>query len=206
MQTFIRSRAARLTAFALLLGASSLTQACEIWRDPYLGVWRSNCKISEFKEQFIFEGSFIESMRPRVRLRMPDLRIDKFKYWVSGTQIRIEADIVNDGAVNAPASDLAVTVDIGNPLNGMQAAQTIPFVARVPAINAGVTQRVAVGTISVPNNAQDWDLVLLGMNDPQTPTSAAWGMVLESNESNNTRMHTCRWFGPNPNATLRACN
>ena len=206
MQTFIRSRAARLAAVALLCGAASLTQACEIWRDPYLGVWRSNCKGGDFKERYIFEGNFIESARPRVRLRMPDLRIDKFKFWVSGTQIQIEADIVNDGAANAPASDLAVTVDIGNPLNGMQAVQTIPFVTRVPAINVGVTQRVTVGTISVPSNTQDWDLILLGMNDPQTPTSAAWGAVLESNEANNTRMHTCRWFGPTPNPTVRACN
>lgn len=197
----------RIAMLALLLGAGAGAQACEIWRDGHLDLWRGDCNLSiDFKDRFWLKENFVVAMVRPLRLKLPDLRIRKFKYFTSGTQVSIEADIVNDGMANAPASDLAVTVDIGNPLTGMQARATTPFAVRVPAVTAGATLRVSVGIITVPNNQQDWDLVLLGVVDPPTMASPTHGALFESSESNNSLSHACRYFGPNPDASLEPCN
>jgi hypothetical protein len=197
----------KLAIFTLLVGAGTSAQACDIWRDGHLNLWSGKCNLSvDYRDRFRGEDFFVVEVNRPWRLKVPDLRIRKFKYFISGSQVTISADIVNDGMVNAPAADLAVTVDIGNPLTGMQARATTPFAVRVPATTAGATQRVTVGVISIPTNQQDWDLVLLGIVDPPTPASQVHGAIFESSESNNNLTHACRYYGPNPDLTLEPCN
>ena len=43
-----RTRRYRLAAAALLLLSGVSAQACEIWRDEELGIWRGNCKLRDF--------------------------------------------------------------------------------------------------------------------------------------------------------------
>ena len=43
-----RTRRYRLAAAALLLLSGVSAQACEIWRDEELGIWRGNCKLKDF--------------------------------------------------------------------------------------------------------------------------------------------------------------
>jgi hypothetical protein len=52
---------------------------------------------------------------------------------------------------------------------------------------------------------QDWDLVLVGTADPPTMTQSR-GLIIESDETNNIKNHSCRWFGPTPDTSLQACN
>ena len=192
----------RLAATALLLLGTVSAQACEIWRDKDLGVWRGNCKLKDF----LVSQSFIAVYQPRLIIRWPDLHIRKFKYFVTGTQIDIEADVENLGAGNAPASTLVVDVNIGNPLTGLQQGSPMQFTVQVPALPLNTSQRVSVGSVNVPNTAQDWDLILMGVTDPLTMAQPVRGAITEADETNNILTDTCRWYGPNPDTSVGPCN
>jgi hypothetical protein len=190
----------RLAAALLLLGTFS-AQACEIWRDKELGIWRGNCKLKDF----LVSQTFIGTYEPVVRIGWPDLHIRKFRYFVIGSSIEIEAEVENIGLRNAPASTLTVDANIGNPLTGVQQGTT-QFTVQVPALALNTSRRASVGTMFVPNTTQDWDLVLMGVTDPPTTAQPVWGAITEANETNNVRMHTCRWYGPTPDTSVEACN
>jgi len=198
----------RLAAAALLLLSAASAQACEIWRDEDFGIWRANCNLAEdFRNKVMLSHSFLANYDHKIiNFKWPDLHIRKFKFNVFGTSVDIEADIENLGQGNAVASQLAVDVSIGDPLTGMQYSGPMTFMVTVPALNANTSRRVAVGSVSVPNNLQDWDLVLLGVTDPPTMAQPVRGLIIESDETNNVRNHACRWFGPNPDTSLQACN
>ena len=185
----------------LLLSAVS-AQACEIWRDKDLGIWRGNCKLKDFQ----VSQSFIANFQPRLLLKWPDLHIRKFKFFVSGTSIDIQADIENIGMASAPASVFFVDASFGNPLTMMQQGASMQWTVNVPALAANTSQRVSVATVSVPNNMQDWDLVLVGTADPPTVAQPVRGLIIESDETNNVKNHACRWFGATPDTSLQACN
>ena len=132
----------RLAAAALLLLSGVSAQACEIWRDKELGIWRGNCKLKDF----LVSQTFIGTYQPRLILRWPDLHIRRFKYFVTGSSIEIEADVENIGMGNAPASTLVVDADFGDPLTGVQQG-TMQFTVQVPALPLNTSQRVNVGTM-----------------------------------------------------------
>lgn len=192
----------RLAAAALLLLSGVSAQACEIWRDKDLGVWRGNCKLRDFQ----VSQSFIATYQPRLMLKWPDLHIRKFKFFVVGTSVDIEADVENIGLGNAAASTLVVDANIGNPLTGMQQGSPMQFTVQVPALPASTSQRVSVGTVNVPNMNQDWDLILMGVTDPPTVAQPVRGAIMESDETNNVATHTCRWYGPTPDTAVEPCN
>jgi hypothetical protein len=191
----------RLAAAALLLLTGVSAQACEIWRDKELGIWRGNCKLKDF----LVSQTFIGTYEPRVRISWPDLHIRKFKFFVVGSSIEIEADVENIGLRSAPASTLVVDANFGNPLTGVQQG-TMQFTVQVPALPLNTNQRVSVGTMFVPTTTQDWDLVLMGVTDPPTMAQPVWGAISEVNETNNVATHTCRWYGPTPDTSVEACN
>ena len=192
----------RLAAAALLLLSGVSAQACEIWRDKELGIWRGNCKLKDF----LVSQTFIGTYQPRLILRWPDLHIRKFKYFVTGTQIDIEADVENLGMGNVAASTLVIDVNIGNPLTGNQQGNPVQFTVQVPALPLNTSQRVSVGTVFVPNTMQDWDLILMGVTDPPTMAQPVRGLITESDETNNVRTDTCRWYGPTPDTSTGPCN
>jgi hypothetical protein len=188
-------------AAALLLGTVG-AQACEIWRDKDFGFWRGNCDLEKFK----VSQSFIANYDHRIILRLPDLHIHKFKYFVVGSSVEIQADVENLGMANAVASTLVVDVSIGNPLTGMQYGTSQQFTVQVPALPLNTRQRVNVATINVPNTTQDWDLILFGVTDPPLTAQQTRGPIAESDETNNSKSDTCRWYGPNPDTSVGPCN
>jgi len=99
-----------------------------------------------------------------------------------------------------------VDASFGNPLTMMQQCISMQWTVNVPALAANTSQRVSVATVSVPNNMQDWDLVLVGTADPPTVAQPVRGLIIESDETNNVKNHACRWFGPTPDTSLQACN
>jgi hypothetical protein len=196
-----------LAAGALLLLSGVSAQACDVWRDPELGIWRGNCSLTEdFRNKFVISQSFLANFEHRLILKWPDLHIRKFKFFVTGTSMTIEADIENLGDGNAAASVLAVDATFANPLTNMQQGSSVQFTVNVPALSSNTSQRVSVGSVNVPNNAQDWDLVLLGVIDPPTMAQPVRGAILESDETNNSKNHACRWYGPVPDTSLQPCN
>jgi hypothetical protein len=198
----MHKRSHRLAAAALLLLSAVSAQACEIWRDKDLGIWRGNCKLKDFQ----VSQSFIADFQPRLMLKWPDLHIRKFKFFVVGTSVDIEADVENIGLGNAAASTLVVDANIGNPLTGMQQGSPMQFTVQVPALPASTSQRVSVATVNVPNMNQDWDLILMGVIDPPTMAQPVRGALTESDETNNVTTHTCRWYGPTPDTAVQPCN
>ena len=198
----MHKRSHRLAAAALLLLSAVSAQACEIWRDKDLGIWRGNCKLKDFQ----VSQSFIANFQPRLMLKWPDLHIRKFKFFVVGTSVDIEADVENIGLGNAAASTLVVDANIGNPLTGMQQGSPMQFTVQVPALPASTSQRVSVATVNVPNMNQDWDLILMGVIDPPTMAQPVRGALTESDETNNVTTHTCRWYGPTPDTAVQPCN
>ena len=197
-----RTRRHRLAAAALLLLSGVSAQACEIWRDEELGVWRGNCKLKDF----LVAENFIAAYQRPLIFKWPDLKIRKFKYVIFGSSVEIYADVQNIGMGNAIASPLAVEVSFGNPLTNMQQGNSMSFTVQAPAVARNTTQRVYVATVTVPNTAQDWDLILFGVTDPPTMAQPVRGTVTESDETNNSHNHTCRWYGPTPDTSVAGCD
>jgi hypothetical protein len=197
-----RTRRYRLAAAALLLLSGVSAQACEIWRDKELGVWRGNCNLRDF----LVAESFIAAYQRPLVFKWPDLKIREFDYYTNGSSVEIYADVQNVGMGNAIASPLTVDVSFGNPLTNMQQGNSVQFTVQTPALPRNTSQSVYVGTVNVPNTAQDWDLILFGVTDPPTVAQPVRGTVTESDETNNSRNHTCRWYGPNPDTSLAGCN
>lgn len=198
----LRTRRYRLAATALLLLSGVSAQACEIWRDEELGIWRGNCKLKDFLVQETFLAQY---QRPLI-FKWPDLHIREFDYYTNGTSVEIYADVQNIGMGNAIASPLTVDVSFGNPLTSMQQGSSVQFTVQTPAVPRNTTQSVYVGTVTVPNDDQDWDLILFGVTDPPTTAQPVRGTVTESDETNNSRNHTCRWYGPTPDTSVAGCN
>ena len=192
----------RLAAAALLLLSAVSAQACEIWRDEELGVWRGNCNLKDY----LVAQAFIANYQPPLIFKWPDLHIREFDYYVNGTAVEVYAEVENIGMGNAIASPVTVDVSIGNPLTGTQVGNSQQFTAQVPALPRNTSRSVLVGTVTVPNTAQDWDLIVFGVTDPPTVPQPVRGTVTESNETNNSRNHTCRWYGPNPDTSVGSCN
>jgi hypothetical protein len=192
----------RLAAAALLLLSAAGAQACEIWRDEELGVWRGNCKLKDF----MVSQAFIATYQPRLIFKWPDLKIRKFKYFIVGSSVEIYADVQNIGMGNAAASPLTVDVSIGNPVTGLQQGNSVQFTVLTPAVPLNSEHRTYFATINLPNTSQDWDLILLGVTDPPTAAQPVRGAITESDESNNVLMHTCRVYGPNPDLSVAACD
>jgi hypothetical protein len=197
-----RTHRYRLAATALLLLSGVSAQACEIWRDEELGIWRGNCKLKDFLVQETFLAQY---QRPLI-FKWPDLHIREFDYYTNGTSVEIYADVQNIGMGNAIASPLTVDVSFGNPLTNMQQGNSVQFTVQTPAVPRNTTQSVYVGTVTVPNDDQDWDLILFGVTDPPTTAQPVRGTVTESDETNNSRNHTCRWYGPTPDTSVAGCN
>jgi hypothetical protein len=203
VKTNFESRSCACLAALWLCSANA--GACEIWVDEPLKVWRGNCNLTiDPKAPKVFE-QFVGQTRWPYVFKMPDLIIDKFKFRLVGNSLEISADITNIGQQSSPATNVGVTVttiDVSNP-----AAQTnTPMLAAVPPLTAAATQRISLGTVFVDYSAHDVDVATAGMVDQVTAVQPVRGTVFESDETNNSQIHLCRVFGPNPNVSVRACN
>jgi hypothetical protein len=190
---------------ALALCSANGAQACEIWRDEFLEVWRGTCNLTLDPKAPKVLVKFVGHTNWGDIFKMPDLLIDKYKFRLIGNSLEILADITNAGRQTSAATNIGVTVttiDVSNP-----ASQTAtPLLAAVPSLAAMTTQRVSLGTIFVNYSAHDVDVAIAGMVDQVTVAQPVRGTVVESNENNNTLIHLCRVFGPSPDVSVQACN
>ena len=173
-------------AAALLLLSGVSAQACEIWRDEELGIWRGNCKLKDF----LVSQTFIATYQPRVIFKWPDLHIRKFKYFVIGSSVEIYADVENIGMGNAAASTLSRRRELSairSPACSRAAPCSSPCKCRrCRREHQPARERWPRSTCRT--RSQDWDLMLLGVTDP--PTDGAAGARARSR--NRTRPTTCR--------------
>jgi hypothetical protein len=190
---------------AALMCFANGASACDMWRDEILKAWRGHCNLTiDPKAPKVFENFIAQSRWPYV-FKLPDLLIDKYKFRLVGNSLEILADVTNLGAQSSVATNIGVTVttiDVSNP-----APQTAtPLLAAVPSLAAMTTQRVSLGTVFVNYSAHDVDVATAGMVDQVTVAQPVRGTVVESNENNNSLIHLCRVFGPNPDVSVQACN
>jgi hypothetical protein len=190
---------------ALWLCSVNLAQACDIWIDEPLKVWRGNCNLTIDPKAPKLFGQFVSQTSWPYVLKMPDLTIRKFKFQLLGNTMEVLADVTNLGSQGSPATNVGVTlttVDVSNPA----ARTTTPLLAAVPALAAMTTQRVSLGNVFVDFSAHDVDVATAGMVDQLTVAQPVHGTVFESDENNNSLIHLCRVFGPSPNVSVQACN
>lgn len=190
-------RLGSIAALLAVLAAAQTAQACEVWRDD-IGRLRTNCKLSLAKKDYVLNVTVLEG-RPTFQLARPNLLPRKNKATLF-MGVELYVDVRNDGALVSGATEVAIMADIVDPL-GVRAATSHNFVAAVPAIAIGATTRIYLGTLTLPNSNQDWDLSILSVVDPPTTTSPVNGRVLESNEMDNALHRLCRIYGPNPDTT-----
>lgn len=190
---------------ALLMCSANGARACDVWIDEPLKVWRGNCNLTVDPKAPKVTEAFVAQARFPYVFKMPDLIIHKFKFLLVGTSMEVQADVRNIGAQSSPATNVGVTVttmDVSNPA----ARTTAPFLAAVPPLAAGTTQRISLGTVFVDHSAHDVDVATAGMVDQVTAAQPVRGTVFESDETNNSVIHMCRVFGPNPDVSVQACN
>lgn len=189
----------------LLLSSVTGVQACDVWLDDPLKIWRGDCNLTiDPKAPKVFEH-FIAQTRSAHRFKMPDLAIQKFKFRLVGNSLEVLADITNIGLQASPATNVGATVttiDVSNP----SARITTPLLASVPTLAATTTQRISLGSVFVDYSVHDVDVVSAGMVDQVTVAQPVRGTVFESDETNNSLIHVCRVYGPTPDLSVQACN
>jgi hypothetical protein len=191
---------------AALLALATGAGACEITRDGVTGVWRGNCNLTIDPKGPKVEQVFIDGVSQPIRLRIPDLIIDKFKFFQNGNDIEVYADIVNLGILSSPIVKLDAIADAVDPVTRLvQDTFTTSPMLSVPVLRGGARLRIYLGTLNVDTSLQDWDVVISGMVDRITLALPS-GTAIESNETNNGLIHLCRVYGPNPNTALQPCN
>lgn len=118
-----------------------------------------------------------------LQLRMPDLRPTgiRTRTWF-GTQVNFYVEIVNDGTMAAPATELALTFSLINSANQtVELTQNYNFTT--PSLAVGQRTEVFAGNTELTNRIEDWDLSFLAKAD--FLTGSAKGNVRETNENNN---------------------
>lgn len=175
--------------------------ACDLYRDEVFGVWRGTCNLTLDPKGPKLLQEFVGNMQMPLRLKLPDLVIDKYKFYLDGTELEIFVDVSNLGLQTSLASNFGVTV------TNVATGATVPLpLVSVPALAPGTTRRVFVARHYVDNSAADVDFVFSGMVDQLTAAQPVRGPNYEANETNNALIHMCRVYGPTPNPSLGSCN
>jgi hypothetical protein len=176
---------------ALMLGAAQGVNACEFTWDEKWKIWRGDCSLTVGNGPSIRQDIMID----RVRLKMPDLVVDRFSFFLIGNSLEVTAYVENVGTQTARATTIALNVTLVDPANPMAATTTPIGPVNVPSLAASARLGVFVGSVSV-DRTHDVDVTTAGMVDPPTAAQPVRGVVIESTESNNGLVHTCRVFGP----------
>jgi hypothetical protein len=201
----------RRAALATMLSAPALlglapAAACEITRTPW-GLRAIDCNLSDFFPRQL-EGAIALDPAPYgIRLRLPNLAVtDLDNRLRTELELDVEAEVTNLGEAVAPSSQLAAVATVHDPLNkGAEVARYSlgPVAVSSLAVGAGVSRYI--GTIAVPNRSQDWDVCSIATADPPVTGGAAYGKVIERDETDNLRTDCCRVFGPNPGGGPPSC-
>ena len=178
----------------------STTEACTLWEDKY-GL-RGNCRLADLLKEYELVVQFTQ---PPIQIQLPNLRLDKIKFETVGQQVDLFVDVENAGPRDARDYDVITMVSVIDPQNPSQLVGSQSFSARFPALIAGDEHRGYLGTISLPNRNQDYDLSVTAMADPPTQALPG-GEIWESNEQDNSKMEVCRVYGPDPDFSVIACD
>ena len=196
MRLSIRDCSLALVIIALL-GPSVGSAACDTSRDR-AGAKSPRATTASMGSHLagIFEANSLA--RGNFVLDLPDLTPDKYKYFVNGNSVEVYIDVRNNGRVDSRATSALVTLEIWDPARAVQYGNDLEVTAALPVITPGMTTRVYLTTVYLPNVIEDFDVLAAGFVDPSTSPQAPQGSVFESNEMNNAKMHACRVFGADP--------
>jgi hypothetical protein len=194
----------RLSILALLVTAclSGGAGACDLTFDETWKLWLGECALTISPKGPLVKSA-VAIARPS--LRVPDLQIDKMKFRLTGNQLEVHADIVNEGTGASPASTVELTFKFYDPQTPGTWSQSTRRAA-VPALMPMSMQRVFVSTFTVNYSNFDVDILSVGMVDPVTASQPVRGLVFEAIESNNDITHLCRIYGPTPDPSVRPCD
>lgn len=184
--------------FALLMLPGVAAAACETARDAS-GAYFATCRFrtNEKPPTNQLEVKFL-GKRPQFDLKLPDVTPFKYKYFVSGNAVDDNVDIRNDGQASTRQTTVVVTLQVWDPTRSTQYGTDIEVTAAVPIIAPGAEARVFLTTVFLPNVIEDFDILAAGFVDPPTAAQPVFGLLYESDETNNAKMHACRVFGTDP--------
>lgn len=186
--------------FASLLSAGA--QACDFNYNETWKLWIGECSLTINPKGPLIKNEIAVA---RTTLKLPDLQIDKLKFRLTGNQLDVHADIVNDGTASSPATTVELLFKFGDPLSPTVWSESTRRAA-VPALAPMMTQRVFVATFTVNHSNFDTDILSVGMVDPVTTSQPVRGSVIEVIESNNDVMHLCWVYGPLADTSVRPCD
>jgi hypothetical protein len=197
MKSYLPTLALLLTA-CLPVGAG----ACDLVFEEHWNLWIGECSLT-INPKGPFVMSQVAVARPS--LKIPDLQIDKMKFRLTGNQLTVHADIVNEGTGASPATTVELTFKFYDPQTPGTWSESTRRAA-VPALMPMSTQRVFVSTFTVNYSSFDVDVLSVGMVDPVTASQPVRGQVFEVIESNNDITHLCRIYGPPADPSVRPCD
>ena len=168
-----------------------------------------------FKKQDLI-GTFDFSPRSSP-LKMPNLVPHGMHYLIVWNatlqryQADVEVEVENINNVGAFEFNVnVVLIAIGRvPQASANTSVTLPgLTARSSGLIACGSQRLALGTIDLPQFDRNFDLDIAAMISVDSPTtSLARGEVFETIEADNTLTKTCRIYGlDHPDTSQRPCN
>jgi hypothetical protein len=174
---------------AVMLSAAQGANACQFTWDEKWKIWRGDCSLADAN------GPRQEIMIDRIPIKMPDLVVDRYSFFLVGNSLEVTAYVENVGTQTARATTVALNVTLVDPANPMAATTTAIGPVSVPSLSASARLGIFVGALSV-DRTHDVYVTTAGMVDPPTAAQPVRGVVIESTESNNGLVHTCTVFGP----------
>lgn len=184
---------ALITAAATLIPLKLANAACEIVETPRGPQLR--CSLSELSQG---RDDLKISKNPNPsRLPLPNLVVKDIDDTKLGNSVEVGIEVENRGTLSAAQFVVSVDSDVKDPLNNGNRMNGPAFpLINVLALPVGANFTAIAGTVTLPNNSQDWDVCTDVTVDYSFPPTAS-GNVLESNENDNEDMKCCRVYYDN---------
>ena len=201
----------------VLFCAQQASLACEISYDEDTGI-RAYCKLSEFFDH-VDEDLVIQTPPP---LALANLKPKKLKINFNGNfDFDFELDVKNSGVRDAGPFDATMVVNLLDPQLYYTDEDPVQLrrglLVYVPLVAKATTERVYLGSVSLPLSVvdtdgdgqrdRDFDFFFTVYIDPPE-NGYPLGRVWESNEIDNAdaNFEHCRLYGPNANPTIQPCS
>jgi hypothetical protein len=196
-RTHGRVGAAALVALGLagLLGPAPATAAaaCTMTATPW-GPRLTGCNLKDFFPDFELDVSRdpTPATRPLANLRIPNA-----SFFAQRLDVELQVQVQNTSPIWAAAATSIGTIVTAQEVGGTQRSLGWPLPARtsMPALQRASTRWQRIATLTLPDRKNSWDICLSSTVDPPTRGSAV-GLVMETDETDNTYGECCRLYPP----------
>ena len=179
-------------ALIALAGAAPPAAACQMQPTPW-GPRLTGCDLKSFFPELQLDIS--RDPRPTV-WPLPNLRIPNASFLVQGLTIDLSVQVQNTSpGLSARATNLSTLVTANEVGTARTLGAPFPFLTAVVALPRASTRWQRLGMLTLPDRRRDWDICVSSTIDPPTRTSAV-GLVVESDETDNTYGECCRLYSP----------